>query len=454
MNKTLVASLAMAATLMAVALLGKSDAQTPQGDMLRAQGRFLEGAGWYNLNTARADRINVETWKSYNREVQRLYRDFLLDKHLVVQRDRRLGSRVQEEVQRKFEEAQNRWRTSPSPEDISSGAALNALAADLADSSIAPSSWRTAQVELPTSMSLTSLAFVVADKKRSSLLQSTVAVDRMLIKDGWPLPFRRSDVESECKAYKKAVDSVVAKCTRGTELQGKDFDQLRDSVSILLKKVEESLTTRDNQRGQARDYVRRLDDATRIFAEQEYAERLIRDVTEHKATTIAELLGFMRYHRLLFSDSGSSPEVRDLYDGLYSLLRKQKDALGIKDAPPPKEAMAAKAALPSDVFQAGTTWVGAGQGGAGWQVTVMERSGDGFKARFKIGNNMLREVRGEVQDDMISWSGRNIHVLKGPPVPAKGGGSMVFGIFHGTEIHIKANNPKARVNVVVLHRTK
>ncbi len=446
MSKTLLASLALAAAVGAAALVNSSEAQTPRGDIIRAQGRFLEGAGWYNLNTAMADRINVETWKQYNREVQRLYRDFLMDKHLVVTHKRGLGTKVQEEVQRKFEEAQYRWRTNPNAEDISSGAALNALAADLADSSIGPSSWRGARVDLPTGMSLTSLAFKVADKKRSALLQSTVAVDRMLVKGNWPLPFRRPEVAAECKAYKAAVESIVSKCLKGTEVQGRDFDRVRDAVSELDRKVGEAITARDNQRGQAREYVRRLDDATRIFAEQEYAERLIRDVTEHKATTIAELLGFMRYYRLLFSDSGSSPEVRDLYDGLYGLLRRQKELLGIPNGPPPKPSR------PSDVFQVGTVWVGTGPGGNGWTVNVMERTMDGFKARFRIGNNIVRDVRGEVADNRISWTARDIHVVKGPQL--KGGGGSVFGIFHGTEIHLKNNNPNAKATALVLHRTR
>jgi hypothetical protein len=454
MNKTLLASLAMAATLGAAALLDTSDAQTPQGDILRGQGRFLEGAGWYNLNTARADRINVETWKQQNREVERLYRNFLMDKHMHTVHNKKLGSKVQEDYRRKFEEAQFRWRTNPTPEDITSGDALNALAIDLADASIGPSSWRTARVDLPPDMSLTGLAFKVADKKRSALLQSTVAVDRMLVKAGWPLPFRRPEVESECEAYKKAVESVVAKCIKGTELQGKDFDRLRDSVTVLLRKVDEAVTARDNQKAQAREYVRRLDDATRIFAEQEFAERLIRDVSEHKATTIAELLGFMRQYRLLFADSGSSPEVRNLYDGLYGLLRRQKEAIGIPNAPPPKPAR------PSDVFQVGTVWAGVGPAGGAWTVTVLERTPNGFTARFKVGNS-IRDIRGEVADDRISWRPQDVHTLKGAQPKGAVAGATV-AIFHGDALHLRLGNPNANVkakakamaktNVLILHR--
>src|ERR1700758_4786340 len=113
MNKTLFATLAVAATLVTIALLGKSDAQTPQGDILRGQGRFLEGAGWYNLNTARADRINVETWKSYNREAQRLYRDYMMDRYHRIRRRKDLSGKAEAEGLRKMEEAERRWREAP-----------------------------------------------------------------------------------------------------------------------------------------------------------------------------------------------------------------------------------------------------------------------------------------------------------------------------------------------------
>jgi hypothetical protein len=355
MNKTLVCSLALAATLGAAALIVTSDAQTPQGDITRAQGAYIADVGWYNLNTALADRINVETWKQTNREAERLYSAFLEDKHLHTVHNKKLGNKAQAESKRKFEEAQLRWRTNPDLDDITSGDALNALAIDLAAVTIGPSSWRAARVDLPTGLSLTSLAFKVVDKKRSALLQSTVAVDRMLVKDRWPLALRRDEVDAECKVYKTAVESVVDKCVKGIELKAKDFDRLRDAVSALAKKVDAEVTTRDNQKGQARECVKRLDDATRIFAEQEYAERLIRDVSQHKATTIAELLAFMRQYRLLFADSGSSPEVRNIYDGLYGLLRRQKDLLGLPE-PTRRKAEMAKGAAPkkpraSDVFQ-------------------------------------------------------------------------------------------------------
>jgi hypothetical protein len=309
--------------------------QTVQGDILRGQGRYLEGAGWYNFNTARADRINVETWKAYNMEVQRLYRDYMLDRAAHTRYKRDLTNKSQEQQLRELEADQRRWRESPTLEDISSGNALNALAIDLADSSIHPSSWRTASVELPSNMTLTTLAFKIADAKKSRLQQSTVAIDRMLIKDDWPLEFRRPEIDPECKAYKKAIAFVLEKCRDSKQLQARDYDNLKASVDALKAAVDTVIPARENQRGRAREFVKRLDDATSIFMGYQFAEQLIRDVSTHKATDVATLLSFMRDYQLMFADPGDSPEVISLYGKLYGLLRQQKEALGIRDAKPP-----------------------------------------------------------------------------------------------------------------------
>ena len=243
----------------------------------------------------------------------------------------------------------------PTPEDISSGNALNALASDLADPTIAPTSWRSAAVPLPTGLSLTSLAFRIADQKTSSVMQSTVAIDRLLISEGWPIWLRRPELKNEELAYEQAVSTVVDKCRKGTPLEAKDVDKLRDTVVALEKKVPEVVPGRDGQRTKALEYVNQLDGATRIFAEQTYAERLIRDVTEHKAETVAELLGFMRYHRLMFSEPGKSPDAAQLYEGVYQLLRQQKEKLGIADVPP--GGLAAVAPTPAKPISAAGAWL-------------------------------------------------------------------------------------------------
>lgn len=471
MRKLTCLFLTMGATLLASA--SQSQSQTVQGDILRGKGRYLEGAGWYNLNSARAGRINVETWKSYNKEVQRIYRDYMIDRAKHIQYRKGLTNKLQDELMRKIEEDQRRWRESPTAEDIASGDALNALAGDLADPSISPSSWRTAEVKLPTGMSLTMLAFKVADTKKSSLMQSTVAVDRMLIKDRWPLAFRRPEIERECQAYEKAIKGVVEKCRTGVELQAADYDNLRNAVTVLLKAVETDIPSRDDQRRQAREYARRLDDSSKLFAEQAYAEQLIRDVSEHQATSVAELLAFMRDYRLLFADPGTSPEVASLYEGLYGLLRQQKDALGIEGGGNGGGGGGGQGpGAPTDIFVAGSVW-SSNENGRQIGLRVTDRSGRNFHAVMTAGKeeNVIQEVEGEISDTTITWrsSGGDANrerlkalakkaqfkaqAKKGmaKKAMAKGQGIELHATLRGNELHVTApGQPKG----YVLKRTR
>jgi hypothetical protein len=122
---------------------------TAQGDILRGQGAYMAGAGWYNLNTARANNINVDTWKKENLEIQRLYQVWQEDRAHHIKYRRGLSAGAQEDWKKKYEAERRRWRENPNPDDIASGDALNALAIDLADPNVAPTSWRDAAVKLP-----------------------------------------------------------------------------------------------------------------------------------------------------------------------------------------------------------------------------------------------------------------------------------------------------------------
>jgi hypothetical protein len=192
--------------------------------------------------------------------------------------------------------------------------------------------------------------------------------------------------------------------------------------------VETAIPARDNQRTQSRAFVKRLDEATRIFAEQTYAEHLIRDVSEHKATTVAELLGFMRQYQLLFSDPGDSPEVESLYEGLYGLLRQQLDLLG---GPRPPAAVGAEPSPAADPLRAGSVWTGTlsfddeadGEvpkkaqtkkgtskkaaakkaAGSAYKLIVKDRNGARFTGEAIYGAGASRKVEGNVNGARIKY---------------------------------------------------
>jgi hypothetical protein len=303
---------------------GKGRGSTPEGDILRGQGQFLRGAGWYELNSAKARNIDVKTWKSWNLETERLYTNFMIERSHRLQYRKNLTVKEQEVAKKKLAEDQRRWRESPNDEDIYSGDALNALASDLANPNILPVSWGSSQVALPPQLSLTALTFRIITKQGSNV----VSVDRMLAEGQPPMAMRRHELEQETAAYKQAIATVTEKCRKETPIQYEDYVALRKTVKALEKKVVDVFPTSDKMKTSAKQFVRGLDESTKIFEDQLYAEQLIRDVSLHRATTVGELLAFMRQYRLLFDVAGDSRDVRQLYGTLYELLREQRDKLG------------------------------------------------------------------------------------------------------------------------------
>jgi hypothetical protein len=67
------------------------------------------------------------------------------------------------------------------------------------------------------------------------------------------------------------------------------------------------------------------------------------------------------------------------------------------------------AANPKDPFQPKSVWVG----DQGQVLTVTERRGEAFRANFKIGGNIERDVSGNIQKDKISWLAKNVRLIKG-----------------------------------------
>ncbi len=48
-------------------------------------------------------------------------------------------------------------------------------------------------------------------------------------------------------------------------------------------------------------------------------------------------------------------------------------------------------------------------------LTVLERKGETFHARFVIGNSLERMVTGTVKDGKVSWLAKDVRVIKGGP---------------------------------------
>ena len=312
---------------------GVGYAQTVEGDILRGQGAFLRGAGWYNLRTAKATAINVDTtirWKEDLRKIQRerAYYDAQKaeSKKLTV-----------EEFRRQMAQRERELRTNPSINDVQSGAALNALFYDLTDPDLTSDKWKSVSpVELPPGASVKELIFAFTPHKVSSqasaaLTRGVIALSRLEIKDKWPVLMKKDELARERKGYEDAYVRVRDKVLRG-DYAVEEILALDTALENLKEKVLVEIPSERSYRIEAVKFVDDLRAATRMFDAKtvDYAREILVDTKDHDATTVEELVAFMTKYRLQFTNSERSPATRELYSLIYEKLRQQASMLNVK----------------------------------------------------------------------------------------------------------------------------
>jgi hypothetical protein len=94
---------------------------------------------WYELNAARARKLNVKTAQEMDQSKREVYESYQRELAASAARRRSVRNERQAEANRRLAEREQRLRTEPTVNDIHSGDALNALLLDLCDPTISES---------------------------------------------------------------------------------------------------------------------------------------------------------------------------------------------------------------------------------------------------------------------------------------------------------------------------
>jgi len=374
------------------------EAQTVEGDILRGQGAFLRGAGAFNLNTAKANSINVDATIRWKQDLRRIQRE---REYAETQKKYEKSQNV-EELHRKMALREQELRLNPSPEDVQSGAALNALVYDLTDPEITSSKWKSrSPVSLPAGTSVKELIFSftphsVSTQASAALSRGVIALSRLEIKDKWPVILKKDELAKERKAYEDAYLRVRDKVMAG-DYAVQEILTLDAALDGLRKKIAIEIPNERNFRLEATKFVDDLTAATRMFDANsvDYAREILIDTKDHDAANVEELVAFMTKYRLQFSKSDRSPTARVLYGQIYEKLREQANALEIKpDAlivpPIPDPAGGSekntKVVALSDPFKAGAVLSGKrkfdGGGTQDWDLRITKRDKEKFTGQL------------------------------------------------------------------------
>lgn len=372
---------------------------TVPGDILRGDGVFLQGMGWYELNDAKAMSINADTAIRWNQELSRQYAEYANAQSAAFAR-KKAGQKLKADALKRMQaERQAQLRTSPSTADIESGAALNALLFDLSDPSILPSVWRSAQVPLPDDLSIQSLVFRFTPKPgargSASLSRGVIALARLDMDGRWPTALGMESLAAERKSYEEAYANL-----RDLILEEK-FDlqavqRMDRALDALKARVALEVPPERGFRAAAARLVQDMKDATQMFDAEtvDYAREMISDTEDHEAHTVGELLAFMRKYRLIFADVERVSGGGEQYGQLYGLLQQQKQALGIKD----KDSIAVPE---EDQLPAGSIWGGL-LGGDRVTLTIIDCKNGEFQGRFET-KRQVRDIKGTYKGGQIHW---------------------------------------------------
>ncbi len=402
--------------MIAVLLVGHTIAvaQTVPGDAARGQGSYLNGLGWYNLNTAKANSINVDAtirWKQDLRQIQLDRWDLVANQNAKKAAGKKLKI---EEVKYQQLVRLRQLRVEPTAADVETGDALNVLLYDLTDPDISQESWANTsqQVKLPEGMSVKDLVFRFTSLKGSSatsaaLSKGVIALSRLAVAgDKWPTPLQVPEIQKERAAYEAAYAKVRDQILAG-QFDLKAVQAMDRSLDALNEKVKTDVPAERGFRTEAAKFVSDLKDSTRMFdaATVDYAREILNDTKDHDATTVAELVAFMLKYRLQFASAERSPGAREIYTPLFEALQEQHKAFGIKVPEVPE-----MAEEESEAIVANSVWVG---DKFPHKLTITERNGETFQARFEVPNGFVREVKGEVKGNKLSWLAKDARAVKG-----------------------------------------
>jgi hypothetical protein len=327
-RRVVVGSCLVCLALVCLAIVRPGNAQTVEGDILRGEGAFLRGAAWYNFRTAQATSIYVDAtirWKQDLRKIQQ--------ERLNQEQEKKYAKiKNVQQVRAEIEKRKQELRTNPSPEDVQSGAALNALIYDLTDPDLKANQWSGNTISLPPGTSVKELIFSftphkVSTSASSALSKGVIALSRLDIKDKWPVLLKKDELAAERKAYEDAYNRIENKVLRG-EYAVNEILAIDYALDSLKRKIATEIPLERGFRSEANKFVDDLRDATRMFdaSSVDYAKEILTDTKDHDATTVQELVEFMSKYRLQFATADRSPSARVLYGQIYEKLREQVNA--------------------------------------------------------------------------------------------------------------------------------
>jgi hypothetical protein len=297
---------------------------TPEGDYLRGVGIADWGMGLYNLNTAQANSINLDTAIRGNEYVAAVAKE--QTREYVA---RKLGEATK--VKEFYKQEQARLLEKPESHDVEDGRALNIVLKQLWDSNVGESTFRSSALQVPLPVDMVRHIPFKLDEKGEKFSMERLSLKG---KGKWSVAFQDNRFQYVKKAYERALDKALEQAIDG-KMQIAAIEELERKGDDLLARLNEVVgPSSDRLYIEAKERVKELQSTVRLL-KTEKIERAIGEIDKYSGTTINDLKLFMLQHNLRFS-AAKTPEEKLLLPDLYARLVQQRDKVTIPDTAPIK----------------------------------------------------------------------------------------------------------------------
>ncbi|WP_422927205.1 hypothetical protein [Singulisphaera sp. PoT] len=294
---------------------GGYGASTVQGDILRGEGAFLNGAGNFLYKEAVANSINVDTSIRLNEYIWN-----------VVKFENRENAKHRAAMIAKHNENYDmilkRIRENPDNRDLETGDALNDVMTQLLDPGISPSSFRGSPVNLPGE-TIRGIPFFYAAE------DATFSMRRLAAKNHWPVGLRGERFARYRRDYERAFDDALDQQHDG-KLSREAILRVEKSLADLNTELPRVITpSKDKVYIEARDFLSRLDKSKELLKRQK-VEEMLGEIDRYSGTSVHDLVTFMQKYSLRFGVPDLGVE-REQYPKLYEAMKLQLDMVRVQE---------------------------------------------------------------------------------------------------------------------------
>ncbi len=280
------------------------------GAYARGLGWLAAGQGVYNLDTAAARSINVNTAIRLN--------EYMYES--ILNHDRQLWKRKAKEL-KDYKDAysalQNRLRNNPTPRDIDSGDALNIALDELGDPRYAYAVQQEANIKIDGSL-IRNIPF------RNAVEAVTLSLNELTDGDQ-PEIFLGPEFANDVTAYRAITDELNNEVETSGTVKPQTVGKMRDVLNRVKEKLKSIPDLDPTKRFDAERHLRALMGLSYML-DGPSLEIFLADVENRDDVTLAKLLGFMQSFNLRFGIA-QTPSQKEAYRTLYPMLVRVRDQL-------------------------------------------------------------------------------------------------------------------------------